>query len=693
MPGLEAQLRITAKDEAGTALDLVKKQIAALDKSIATFDKMAMAVGKIAPSTDPLIRSIGAATKALEAQKAVVRDLAEGLGSVESSSAAAASGQERLQSVLAETTQIMVSQGVEAVRVSEKIAAAQRRQVAGAREAQRGLLSHVGGTLPFAAPEGAHIWREAIGQGATLDNVMARLTASNLATPEEIAKARADYTEFSKTHTGVTEADYLSGWREAISNAPKDELFHLARQMATIHAALRNTGVSSTDEDNLATIRAMDELGFKTEAERDRYLNETTKMRQIFGDQIKMGTYLSAIQNAHAAAYDWSDEFKYRYLPTLLQMSGEQGGTQIATGYSNYVGQHMQQSELRALAKNGFVNSSDLIHNKVGDVRGIREGAQLFESDMFMKNIVQWALDFHREYLKRKGASESGFSKLVARMPRNMGGMIEGIVHGELRFERDAGLIANAPGGTAASDSFLGQNPSAALEALRESIAQFGAVVTGPAVQAAGPAMAKLAQAITTVSTAAEQFEKAHPNAGAAASSAATYGGGAAVLWGLWKMISGFGKFLGFGGGGGAGGAVSTGGGVEAAGGGLGRILGGVVGGASLPGFIDMITADNRSRAGEGDRSRRSSIGFSAGFPAAAPGAPMQLPGAQPASSIGTVIEAYKAAMLPGRDVSQPVGRALRVLSAAIGQRVRRGAGRPEPASFRRRRARPARCI
>ena len=90
MPGLEAQLRITAKDEAGNALDLVKKQIAALDKSIATFDKMAAAVGKIAPATDRLIKSIAASTKALEQQKIAVTSLAEGLGSIDSSSAAAA---------------------------------------------------------------------------------------------------------------------------------------------------------------------------------------------------------------------------------------------------------------------------------------------------------------------------------------------------------------------------------------------------------------------------------------------------------------------------------------------------------------------------------------------------------------------------------------------------------------------------
>jgi hypothetical protein len=508
--GLESALKITAKDETGGAFKALKAQVDAIDKQIAVFDKMAEAVGKIAPAADPLIKAIAESTKALEQQEAAAAAAAEGLGAIEGAAGAAAGGQERLRAAVMETSRVIAVQGAEAARVAEKIVQAQRRG-GGAREGRGGFWSEMRGLAPFAAPEGAHVWGEALGAGATIDNSLARLRASNLASPEDIAMARADYLDFSKTHTGVTEAEYIESFREALSNAPREESFHLAGQMATIKPALRNSGVSSTAEDNLATIRAMDELGFKTEAERDRYLEETTKMRQVFGDQIKMPTYLSAIQNAHAAAYDWSDEFKYRYLPTLLQMSGEQGGTQIATGYSNYVGQRMSQSELWALAHAGFVNSGDLIRNKVGDVRGVREGAQFFETDTFQKNIVQWALDFHRAYMSHNGASESGFSKLVARMPRNMGGLIEGIVHGEARFTRDAGLIGGAPRRAASSDTYGGQNPGAALEALRESVSQFGAVVAGPAVQAAAPAMMKLAQAITAISSAAGKFEEAHP--------------------------------------------------------------------------------------------------------------------------------------------------------------------------------------
>ena len=68
MAGLEAILRISARDDAGPALAKVKSQIAELDKQVAVFDKMSAAVGKITAATDPMVRSIDASTRALSAQ-------------------------------------------------------------------------------------------------------------------------------------------------------------------------------------------------------------------------------------------------------------------------------------------------------------------------------------------------------------------------------------------------------------------------------------------------------------------------------------------------------------------------------------------------------------------------------------------------------------------------------------------------
>jgi hypothetical protein len=78
MAGLEAVLRISAKDDAGPALAKVKAQIAEIDKQIAVFDKMSAAVGKITKATDPMLVSINASTRALAEQRGAVAELAEG---------------------------------------------------------------------------------------------------------------------------------------------------------------------------------------------------------------------------------------------------------------------------------------------------------------------------------------------------------------------------------------------------------------------------------------------------------------------------------------------------------------------------------------------------------------------------------------------------------------------------------------
>ena len=78
MAGLEAVLKISAKDDAGPALAKVKAQIAELDKQIAVFDKISAAVGKITKATDPMVRSIDASTRAL---RPAGRDARTGRGS------------------------------------------------------------------------------------------------------------------------------------------------------------------------------------------------------------------------------------------------------------------------------------------------------------------------------------------------------------------------------------------------------------------------------------------------------------------------------------------------------------------------------------------------------------------------------------------------------------------------------------
>ena len=287
--------------------------------------------------------------------------------------------------------------------------------------------------------------------------------------------------------------------------------------------------------------RIMDEMALKTEPQREQFMNQLVQMQQRFGDSVPIGTYLSAIQNAKQAKFGWSPEFVQRYLPTLLQSAGEQGGTEIMTALSNYVGGHMTYAELTNLADLGFVNDKDLIRTKTGEIKGVRNGAKMFEAEKFESNPYEWAQDFHKTYMARPGSTEEFFKELVAKFPRNMGALISDFVEAQRRYERDAAAADKPPGLKNADNAALAKNPATAADALKTSFEQLAASIAGPAVQSLAPSMAAAAQQVQTL---AADIGALNPNIVALAGGAATLAAGYAglkALFGGGSMFGGFG--------------------------------------------------------------------------------------------------------------------------------------------------------
>jgi hypothetical protein len=235
------------------------------------------------------------------------------------------------------------------------------------------------------------------------------------------------------------------------------------------------------------------------------------------------------------AKFALGDDFLTKYWPTLLQATGEQGGTEVMTAFNNLIGGHMQHSELKKLAADGFVDSKDLDYTKTGEIKGTKPGAKMFEESLFEKNPFQWANDFHDTYMKRKGSTDESFDKLVMSMPRNMGALIEEFVHNRQRYERDAANQGQA-GMAASTNEWLGQNPAAGAEALKTSFEALATSITAPGVQALGPALAAAAQGVQTFAA----------DIGGANQNLVALGGAAAVLaagYGSMKALFGLGGF------------------------------------------------------------------------------------------------------------------------------------------------------
>lgn len=437
------------------------------------------------------------------------------------------------------------SQTISALRAVKSETGAFYRQMS--KPPPPGFMQRVGGSIAGTlggAIVGSGVLigaKDAVGAGATVQERRAQLRTSG-ATPAEIAKASDDYREFTKTHAGALEADYLASYKDARVIAPA-EAYEMARLGSRYMAAARNSGVAASEDDVGNVLRIMDELGLKSMAQREDLLDSVLKSQQAFGSQISTETMLSAYRNAKQSVYDWSPEFRDKFFPTLLQSAGQQGGTEMMTALNNYIGGHMQASELKTLIGAGFVDNKDLVwdHNKPG----LRPGAHLFEADVFKSNIAQWAWDFHDHYMKRKGATEDKFDDLIAKMPKNMAALIAFMVHNEDRIKRDSQSLGKPVGMKAEDNDYLADNPVAGLNALKDSIIQFGAAVTSPTMTMAGKALQGVASGIGSISSAWGEIAKAHPGLAALVGGGATAGalaGGGALTYGMFSgLMNGFG--------------------------------------------------------------------------------------------------------------------------------------------------------
>jgi hypothetical protein len=597
----------------------VKALAAAVEQAEGTAARKAKAAYQAAQQT------VAEAARAFESQKEALLGAKSDFEALEGPLTSVRSAEQRLAESVERTTAALAEQGRTAARSSEQLAAAVRREEESQRRRAAAMRQFTNEVLPFAGPGILHGTMEGVKAGATIQERIAQLQTSG-AKPDEIEAARADYRSFSKTHAGVLEQEYLAGYKDARVIAP-GEAFDMAQLGARYRAALRNSGISSSEGDVGNVMRIMDELGLKSMPEREDFLSSFLKSQQAFGDQIKTETALSAYRNAKQSIYDWSPEFRNKYFPTLLQSSGQQGGTEMMTALNNYIGHHMQKTEIESLIAAGFVRPQD-VETDHGRTT-FRDNAQLFEQDVFKKNIAQWAWDFHDAFMKRSGATEDGFGDLIAKMPRNMAALIAFLDHNRARIERDAETLDKPVGLAAESNAALANNPIAGLAALRDGIEQFAAAVTQPAMEPIGHTLAWLAGLFTQLASAVSAFDKDHPDLAKLLGGGAIAGGMGIGGWLSLKLLSGFGSLLTGGGGAQLTGAAGALGGSAAAldsaalaldsaavalggegavktaadaapaaaalvAGWLGRILG-VASVMSLPALIDAATDDNRS--------------------------------------------------------------------------------------------------
>lgn len=530
MAGLEAVLRISAKDDAGPALAKVKEQIAALDKQVAVFDKMSAAVGKITKATDPMIASIDASTRALAGQRSAVAELAEG-------AEVAAGAQRTLGEAIMSTTRMMVAQGVEAVKVAGKIVASQKTAAKGAARAHEGGgggigigagAAAVGGLLvPYAIAEGA---AKALEASASLEQLKFRVRGVSGGDATEAPFAEALAAEIAAKYPAITQAKALDTYLELRGNA--------ANQNGTINqgTARRNLmtvsqaqtaalaiGTEITPEDAQNLLKAVEGSGRAGDPTAvGKMFDSYIRAKQVFGSAIDSSKIRDYVQNAKGANFGiGEDQFFWQNLVRMTEGNASRLGNETAQTLQTLVGGHATKQTARWLVDMGLASGFTPQGGGAATIHGLSGSGTLQVNQLDWANqYLLPALKAHgvlseenikkREELLRKDnpnideralreRAESGLiSSAVARsgMRTTVTDNLAHAIANELLIERDVAQMKGASGMGAAAD--IGKNPVAAMAELTASLSNFGAVVTSPMMKGAAAALDSLARAIST---------------------------------------------------------------------------------------------------------------------------------------------------------------------------------------------------
>src|ERR1700677_1955383 len=657
MPVLESRLVIGAKDETGAAFASIQKHIADIDKQVATFDKLRTATSKVAGANDPLIAGIDRAAKSLAEEKTAAEALSRAMASGVVSAEEMAGVQGRLARETTAATRAMSRQAEEAATSARKVTRSREGKSGGLGGIGTGLTAVAAGAagvlIPFEVYEGAKKTLEA---SADLEQLKVRVREVSGGDKTESSFAEALAAEVAQKYPAITQAKALDTYLELLPNAGNPVNQETARRnlmtvsQAQTAAAVIGTEITPEDAQNLLkAVEGSGRAGDPTAVGKmfDSYL----RAKLVFGSAISTDKIRDYVQNAKSANFGIGEqEFFWQDIVRMTEGNASRLGNETAQTMQTLLGGHAKMQTAQWLKNLGLADG----FTKSGGGNATITG--LHGADTLQLNNIDWvnqylvpALKTHgyltgsvikqKEDLLRKdspGMSEEAIKERAMDAAIADAAMKSGarttvtdlLTHGAVNtplINRDVAQMKAASGMGAAAD--IGNNPVAAMKEFTGSIETFAAVAGGPMMAPAAKALDSLAHSIEDFTSRLEKTQGFWPSADDLKNKYPALAGPspdeAIRDWDAQRL--------------GAPG-VSGAGGWDTS---FGRPW---TPGAAGPGGWSLLPQSDRPPA----RPMEVPQSWTPAGTIAA-GAPMQLPGAQPASPVGTKLEPYHQVIVAGQ--------------------------------------------
>jgi hypothetical protein len=655
MAVLESKLVIGATDETGGAFAKIQEHIAKLDKQVATFDKLMAATRKVAGANDPMIAGIDRAAKSLAEERAAADALARamslGVGSAEEMAAV----QGRLARETSAATRAMAAQGAEAAHTSRKIKSARESVPKGGGFGGMGMGAGVaamaGVLVPFEAYEGG---KKALEASADLEQLKLRVREVSGGDKTESSFAEQLAADVAQKYPAISQAKALDTYLELRGNAANQNgginQETARRNLMTVSQAQTAAvaiGTEITPEDAQNLLKAVEGSGRAGDPTAvGKMFDSYIRAKQVFGSAIDSDKIRDYVQNAKSANFGIGEqEFFWQDIVRMTEGNASRLGNETAQTMQTLLGGHAKMQTAQWLTNIGLADGFTKSGGGNATITGLHgaDTLQLDNIDWVNQYLVP-ALKTHgyltesvlkqKEDLLRKdspGMSEEAIKERAMDAAIADAAMKSGarttvtdlLTHGAVNtplINRDVQQMKGASGMGAAAD--VGKNPVAAMKEFTGSIENFAAVVGGPLMGPAAKALDALARSIEDFTSRVQGLWPSGDDL-----KNAPFGGpspDAAIRdWDAQRL--------------GAPG-VSGPGGWDTS---FGRPW---TPGAAGPGGWSLLPQSDRPPAGPMELPQ-------AWTPAGtiAAGAPMRLPGAMPASPVGTKLEPYHQVNVSGQ--------------------------------------------
>lgn len=336
----------------------------------------------------------------------------------------------------------------------------------------------------------------------------------------EIQEAYNKAWEMTRKHTNISATEVMKMINDArmTFGSQHDATHHIEDfvQMASFLKAYQggkhaNKGAELLAEVN-AAMKSGEIAGKITPAEMAEHVKQLTAMKVAYGEQLKIGQYLTAQRAAGVALRNTSDDFRYGMFPALVQENGPNAGTMLMTAFNKVVaGTGNRTKSLERMAEIGLLNKDQLEYTSSGHIKGLKNADAIKGSHEAAMNFGNWVMKTLKPMLDKKtGGDPIKEAQFISSMfpDRNAAKAITEIIQQFRKLEKDAEQMRAA---RQAMDmgKYVGQDYDAQRQAFHTQLDNLMKTLGGPLVGPATEMLKKINEALSGLA----QWANANPAA------------------------------------------------------------------------------------------------------------------------------------------------------------------------------------